>query len=280
MDYSGCTVLSARYQIPASTLISTDITTDKIIKGRCFIDLTPSYISYVKHVILIYGIQVFFSFFIRNEFYIIWSFVFYAFICQQANTIRVYIIILYVNSTAEETWWSLQLDVGKKYTYISVSVSITDQMSCKILPCWISAKKFIIMHPCYLHLLLLLLCFVCMCTLQRCSFLMWIIKVSHCKAIESHLGLLLASRCARFIKRPEIFNFLKGQHLRSPNFVRMLLSSRLYASNISISEAFVFTCINFRKVDQIKSRTAIFMTTNLGRILNCVVVLGQWCSDV
>ncbi len=40
--------------------------------------------------------------------------------------------MLYVNSTARETLWSLQLIVGKKYTYISVLVLIIGQMSCKL----------------------------------------------------------------------------------------------------------------------------------------------------
>ncbi len=63
-----------------------------------------------------FTVQVFFFFYTRNEYYIILSFVFYACICQQANTVRVYIILYNnVNSTTEETWWSLQSGVGKIY---------------------------------------------------------------------------------------------------------------------------------------------------------------------
>ncbi len=64
-------------------------------------------------------------------------------LCRWANMLRVCIIILYVNSTTEETWWSLQLGVGeKKYIYIRIG-----QMSCKISAYRILAKNRISCIP-------------------------------------------------------------------------------------------------------------------------------------
>ncbi len=45
------------------------------------------------------------------------------------------------------TWWSLQLGVEQKYTYISVSVLIIGQMRYKILAAWILAKNPILCVP-------------------------------------------------------------------------------------------------------------------------------------
>ncbi len=98
------------------------------------------------------AISSIFFFCSRNECYIILGFVFYAWICRRANTIRV-CIILYVNSTSEETWQSLQLGVGKKYTNISILVSIIGQMSCKISAYRISAKTPISCIPGFNHAL-------------------------------------------------------------------------------------------------------------------------------
>ncbi len=65
---------------------------------------------YMFYIMLV---QVFFFFCTRNDYYILLSFVFYTCICWQGNTVQVCVIILYVNFTSEETWWSLQLGVGK-----------------------------------------------------------------------------------------------------------------------------------------------------------------------
>ncbi len=63
-------------------------------------------------------VRVFFFVCTRNESYTFLSFVFCACICWQGNMVEACITILYVNSTTEETWWSLQLGVGKKNIHI------------------------------------------------------------------------------------------------------------------------------------------------------------------
>ncbi len=48
-------------------------------------------------------VREFSSFAQVNEYYTILSFLFYACICQWTKTVRIFIIILYVNSSTEET---------------------------------------------------------------------------------------------------------------------------------------------------------------------------------
>ncbi len=81
-----------------------------------------------------FTVQEYIFFWTRNEYYIILSFVFYAFICWWANTVRVYILILYVNSTTEETWWSLQIGVGEK------NVHICTVSTKRVVKCWLEIQ--------------------------------------------------------------------------------------------------------------------------------------------
>ncbi len=90
-------------------------------------------ISYIKNVIFIYGIQI-----LNNTKLCILSLQLPA--GQHGITIR------YVNPTTEETWWSLQLGVGQMYVYVSISVLIIGQMSCKMLVYQVLVKKSKIVH--------------------------------------------------------------------------------------------------------------------------------------
>ncbi len=72
-------------------------------------------------------------------YYIILCFVFNACICKGQHSKSIH------NNTAckfttEETWWSPQLGVRKKFTHVSVSASIIGEMSCKISARGVLAK--------------------------------------------------------------------------------------------------------------------------------------------
>ncbi len=74
---------------------------------------------------------------------IVLSFVFYASICRRVSTGRVCIIILYVNSTTEETWWSLHR-CCKKNTYIGINYLLNELWHIGISDI---SKKPNIVHP-------------------------------------------------------------------------------------------------------------------------------------
>ncbi len=77
------------------------------------------------------------------------KFVFYATICQQAITVRAWLIILYVNSTTEEVPWSLRR-CWEKNIHIYLSESIICRIVVKNGTSDIG-KKSNIMHPYWWH---------------------------------------------------------------------------------------------------------------------------------